>query len=69
MLPRQEPRQSPYTLPVFNPLGNQTGESLSVKAIVALKQMTLQIKVLHVKLDRSILDALADPVLLSSVNR
>lgn len=56
-------QKAPYTLPVFDPFGNQAGESLSVKAVVALKQMTIQMKIFHVELDRSILDMLADPIL------
>jgi len=51
---------TPYALPVFDPLGNRAGESVSVKAVIDLKQLSIQIKELHLKLDRSILDALTD---------
>ena len=56
-------QKAPYALPVFDPLGNQAGESVTVKAVVSLKQMVIQMKDLHVHLDRSILDGLADPIL------
>jgi hypothetical protein len=53
-------QKTPYTLPVFDPLGNQAGESVSVKAVVALKQMSIALKSLHVQLSSSILDALGE---------
>jgi len=49
---------TPYALPVFDPLGNRAGESLSVKAIVDLKQLSIQIRELRLKLDRSIIDSM-----------
>jgi BMFP domain-containing protein YqiC len=46
-------QEAPYALPVFDPLGNQSGESVSVKAAVSLRQMPLKVEDIHIELDRS----------------
>jgi hypothetical protein len=53
-------RDTPYALPVFDPRGNQAGESVSVRASLNLKQMPLQIEAIHIKLDRSFWNGVGD---------